>query len=661
MKISLGFAGVLTILAIVSGIGFLAFIEVDSSVATYQQHNAESVLAKDLDVGFRNYRALVREYLLADVKDADRAAGAVGEKFLAQLRRAQFEMADAKNHELVERIAKSFGIYAENFTEVRGLKKFKTKLVTEVVDPQGAKLSENFDKVLTFAKWTDSTPLRDLGWRGLANIFHARMRVAKLLLATDPGLTAEADTHLDIARTAISMLDSTADNDGIKAIAAELTESIELYADAFHKITQGNQRTEDLVAGSMTREADNIAAVAKEISETAELQASSLETALIGLVGQARTLVGALAAGGLAVGLLLAVFLGRGISRPVVAMSAAMARLAAGERDVVVPGARRRDEIGQMAGTVEVFKNNLIEAERLRAERETRDAAAEIERKAELRRLADAFETAMGGVVGNVAEASVRLERAAQSMSAAAEQASAQSVAVATASEEASANVETVAASAEELSASIGEIKRQVDESARVTGRATHDTEVTAARVRDLAGAAQKIGKVVELIDNIASQTNLLALNATIEAARAGEAGRGFAVVAAEVKQLADQTAKATSDIAQQIGGIQSSTEQSAAAIGGITDVIGDLDRIVAAIASAVDQQGTATREIARNVSQASEGTSQVSANIGGVTRAASESSEAATEVLASARDLSQQSETLKDELSRFLATVRAA
>ncbi|MGP0090677.1 MAG: protoglobin domain-containing protein [Xanthobacteraceae bacterium] len=287
--------------------------------------------------------------------------------------------------------------------------------------------------------------------------------------------------------------------------------------------------------------------------------------------------------------------------------------------------------------------------------------AGKRDRHATLERLASDFDKAVGGVVNIVASAATELQTAAQTMTAAAEETASQSNVVASASEEASSNVQTVASAAEELTSSISEIGRQVQESVSIAGKAVHDADQTVEKVRDLAQGAQKIGEVVELINNIASQTNLLALNATIEAARAGEAGKGFAVVAQEVKSLAEQTAKATSDIAAQVGSIQKSTTESATAIGGITAVIKSMNEIATTIASAVEEQGAATKEIARNVQQASQGTSEVSSNISGVTRAAGETGAAASQVLASATDLSRQAEQLRTEVDKFLATVRAA
>ncbi|MGX7704874.1 methyl-accepting chemotaxis protein [Methylobacterium sp. Gmos1] len=350
-----------------------------------------------------------------------------------------------------------------------------------------------------------------------------------------------------------------------------------------------------------------------------------------------------------------------GISRPLVQMAAAMRRLAGGDVAVAVPSVGRRNEIGAMAAAVQVFKDGLIRARALEEETVLARASAEEQRRAGMRQMADAFEHAVGGIVGHVSASATELQANAQILTATATQAAAQSTAVAAAAEEASSNVGTVAAAAEELGASVQEIGRQVDGSARLARAAVAEAGQTAHQVRALTEATARIGDVVGLISSIAAQTNLLALNATIEAARAGAAGRGFAVVAAEVKELAGQTAKATEEITSQIAAIQASTGQAAGAIGQITARIEEISGVATSIAAAVEEQGAATQEIVRNVSQAAAGTGEVTGNIAGVAGAAEETGAAASQVLGAATELSRQSEHLAAEVARFLDTVRAA
>jgi methyl-accepting chemotaxis protein len=365
-------------------------------------------------------------------------------------------------------------------------------------------------------------------------------------------------------------------------------------------------------------------------------------------------------AAALALSVLFAVMVIRSITRPVAGMTGAMSALAGGNLEVAVPALDNRDEIGEMAKAVQVFKDNMARARELEAAQRREDEEKERRRQA-MEKLVRDFSADIDGVVKAVASAATEMRASSQSMSAIAEETSRQSTAVAAASEQASNNVQTVASASEELSSSIGEINRQMAQSSRIVQQAAAEAQRTNASVESLATAAQRIGDVVKLINDIAGQTNLLALNATIEAARAGDAGKGFAVVAGEVKSLATQTAKATEDIASQVGGIQEATQASVAAIQGIGKTIGEINEIAASIASAVEEQGAATQEISRNVQEAAKGTTEVSANITGLTQAASETGAAANQMLSGATDLAAQAESLRADFDRFIASIQAA
>jgi methyl-accepting chemotaxis protein len=350
----------------------------------------------------------------------------------------------------------------------------------------------------------------------------------------------------------------------------------------------------------------------------------------------------------------------RTVATPVTGMTDAMSRLAKRDMEVQIPAIGRKDEIGKMADAVQVFKDNMIKADAA-AKREAEELKAREVRAQKISKLTTDFDSDVSMVLKTVASATTEMQSTASSMTATAEETSRQSTAVAAAAEQASTNVQTVASAAEELSSSISEISRQVSQSARIAAQAVDQANKTNAQVESLAEGAQKIGEVVKLINDIAGQTNLLALNATIEAARAGEAGKGFAVVASEVKSLANQTAKATEEISSQIGSIQTATQDSVRAIQEIGRTIAEINQIATTIASAVEEQGAATQEIARNVQQASKGTGEVTSNISGVSQAATDTGTAASQVLASSSELSKQSETLRGQVEKFLAEVKAA
>jgi methyl-accepting chemotaxis protein len=351
----------------------------------------------------------------------------------------------------------------------------------------------------------------------------------------------------------------------------------------------------------------------------------------------------------------------RTVVRPLRTLAVAMHEIAHGKLDVAIPGIGRHDEIGEMAAAIDVFKRNAGDRQRLEAEATEAKERNAAQRSAAMKKLADEFEAAVGGIVGNVSAASTQLESAAGALTKSAETARELTTTVASVSEESSTNVRSVAAATEQLATSVDDVARHVQQSSSIAGEAVKQAEATDARIGALSQAAARIGDVLKLITAIAEQTNLLALNATIEAARAGEAGRGFAVVAQEVKQLAAQTAKATEEIRSQIASMQSTTEDSVGAIKEIGATIARISEIAGTIAAAVDAQGATAREIGRSVAEAMKGSDQVSRNITAVSSGASETREASSQVFTSAQALASQSNHLKREVEKFLGTVRAA
>ena len=451
---------------------------------------------------------------------------------------------------------------------------------------------------------------------------------------------------------------------GAQQIVTVRTEAVAAAggADAAAKIAKLNEEVARIarevtlpIVAELEPIANQIAEFAKHnVEEQAALSASEMATAEWESM--------ALGIGTMLLLILTSIFSYFTIGRPMRALSVSMDELAGGNFAVVLPGLGRKDELGAVAGAVEKFK--VVSEQKAREEAEARikqDQIAAQQRKAEMVKLADSFEAAVGEIVETVSSASTELEASAGTLTSTAERAQEVTTMVAAASEEATTNVQSVASATEELSSSVNEISRQVQESARMASEAVEQARTTNDRVGELSKAAARIGDVVELINTIAGQTNLLALNATIEAARAGEAGRGFAVVASEVKALAEQTAKATGEIGQQITGIQGATQESVGAIKEISGTIERLAEIASAIAAAVEEQGAATQEISRNVQQAAQGTQQVSSNITDVQRGASETGSASAQVLSAAQSLSSDSNRLKLEVGKFLDSVRAA
>ncbi|MBW7964381.1 methyl-accepting chemotaxis protein [Bradyrhizobium sp. BR 10261] len=527
--------------------------------------------------------------------------------------------------------------------------------------PGGEELNTYAGKLVIAAHGTHdpeiTAPVADLE----SKILQARLASWRFLAMRDSKASSTFRANTERAQQRITALQDATLPEQVKSALAPVKASLSSYQAAFEATSAAILVAEEtyrnniapLIAGSIDK---------LKVAD-AELTADSQKTRAIAAGVIASTTWIQAAAGGLAVvfSVIVAFLIARSIVGPLTSMTRAMGRLAGGDLAVDIPSRGKTDEIGDMAKAIQVFKDSMIDTERLRHEQAESEARQAQDRKKDMVRLADQFEQAIGEIVDTVSSASSELEASAGTLTTTATRAQDLSTEVASASQEASANVQAVASATEELSSSVSEIARQVQDSARIAGEAVEQASKTNARVSELSKAAARIGDVVELISTIAGQTNLLALNATIEAARAGEAGRGFAVVASEVKALAEQTAKATGEIAQQVSGIQTATEESVGSIREISGTIERLSEISSAVAAAVEEQGAATQEISRNIQQAAHGTQRVSTNIRDVERGAADTGSASSQVLSAARSLSTDSNRLKTEVAKFIASVKAA
>jgi len=661
-KVAIGFILVQILMVVLAVMNYSSFEHVGQAFVALDQRVQVVGIVRDVDRGFTAFRRFVREYSLTGDEALIAEAESRQNALLDSIAQGLKEILDPARQTKMREISQTFDAYSKSFAEVIRLRRDQGKLILEVLDPTGQQARLKLEQLQGTIKADNGGDTNSLlVAEAVKQLLLLRLDANKLLSRHDQAAADAAEKALADLRAAMSALKIAIRSPADRKQIGEIEVDVENYANAYQKASRGAREIEVLVNGTMPKVATAIASAAASIKQSGIADQQKIAKNTEALVDDTKSQILIITVGVQVLGVLLAWLIGRSISRPIVQMSGAMKELAGGNLNVEVVGSGRLDEIGLMACTVEVFKNNAIEVIRLREEQEEAERRAAARHKAEMQRLADDFEGAVGEIIQTVTSASTELEASAGTLTTTADRSQELATSVAAASEQASANVQSVASATEEMASSISEISRQVQTSARIAGEAVDQARKTNDRIGQLADAANRIGDVVELINTIAGQTNLLALNATIEAARAGEAGRGFAVVAQEVKALAEQTAKATGEISQQISGMQAATQDSVGAIREIGGTIERMSEIASTIASAVEEQGAATQEISRNVQQAAQGTQQVSSNICDVQRGAAETGSASTQVLAAAQSLSRDSNLLKDEVTRFVETVRAA
>ncbi|WP_029007383.1 methyl-accepting chemotaxis protein [Azospirillum halopraeferens] len=660
-KVFIGFGMVLGLLI---GLGTLSWWETresDEHLAEYRRQAEIALLSARSDTALLQARlAVTRFYALGAQDDVNAFQAAHGdmERLIAE---TKAKVRSQENRRDADRFLELEKQYADAFARLVDLRRRQESLTTSIIDQTGATIRSTLTAIREAEATARNVDTLVVAAAMDSQFLLARTIAARYAVSRNPEDRTRVAAILKTTGELLQSLRGLPLADGQAERIAKVEPLLPVYAAGFEDLANSLMDIDALVVNPLGTIGNELTQLSGSIRGRATEYQETVATAAARNSAEAETTVIVVSAMAIAFGLLLAWLIGRGIAGPVTSMTDAMRRLAGGDTTVAIPAIGRRDEIGAMAGAVQVFRDSMVRTRQMEEEAKAAEERAAEERRTAMIRLADGFEASVRGVVDSVAAAAGDMQGAATALSSTATRTSQQAATVAAAAEQASANVQTVASATEELSASISEIGQQVTTSARIAGEAVSEAERTNTTMRELVDAAQRIGEVVSLITGIAGQTNLLALNATIEAARAGEAGKGFAVVASEVKALATQTARATDEIQAKVREIQGATEGARGAIDGIGQTITRMNEIATAIASAIEEQGAATRDIAENVAQAARGTGEVSANIVGVNQAASETGSAASQVLGAAEGLTRQAETLRTEVTRFIATVRAA
>jgi methyl-accepting chemotaxis protein/CHASE3 domain sensor protein len=659
IKIVMGFVAVIILSMIVLSVAYLGYDKVSSGYASYNSGVTEETVARTIDRDVVAYRFSTRAFVLTgDEIDAEGALKAEA-TLRAAIERSSMEIKDPARREIIKALSGRFETSTVLFGQILRLKRDSFVAAARKIVGDGVALKQKVDELGEAAMLADIASIQSGSKSALVELAATSTSVNALISRYGETDAKDAGAHLKALEAAFAEMNSG--NSSIRRRLAALAEQLSIYRKTFDQFI-GVSETIDGKIGEMNKLASSMADNAASIRDSAAADNAKTERATESLIRSTQSLVLMLAMVLVALGGCLAFFLSRGISRPIVKLCKAMRELAGGNFAVVLPGLGRKDEIGEMAGAVEEFKvQALAKADRDASERDAQNKAGILQRRAELNRFADDFETVVGAIVSKVSTSAAQLEAAAGTLTRTVTLTRDLTTRVVGASEQASADVRTVAAATEQLSASVYDIGNRVQQSSRIAGAAVAQADQTDERIAKLSRAAQQIGEVVKLITAIAGKTNLLALNATIEAASAGEAGRGFAVVAVEVKSLASQTAKATEEISSHILEIQDATQQSVAAIKEIGDTIRQISRIASEIANAVEQQSSATQGIATNVQSVAQVTREVTSSIIEVNQESGETGTASAEVLNSARALSVESLRLRQELDRLMANIRAA
>ncbi len=659
-KVFGGFAIVMGLLLVIAVIAWTELSSADSTFSRYRQIALQSNQAGRVQANLLEARLAVKNFIISGTQESiDDAKKRIARTL--ELSDAFLALVDSdEKSDLINQSGKHLEEYRTAFDDVIDRQAIRNDLVINTLDTVGPQMEKKLTAIMQSAYNDNDAVAAFQAGTVQRNLLLMRLYATKYLVTNDvSSFERVLKESAEMKKNDEAML-AELQNPERRKLAEEVTVLRKQYEDAFKKVHETIDSRNAIISGTLDRIGPQVAGELEEMklaikqeqdtlgpNASAAMKSAVRNTVIISIIS-------------ILIGSVSAWLIGTGISRPIQRITQAMKTLADGDKNIEIPGQDHKDEVGDMAAAVQVFKANMIENEELAA-REQEATTSREERARRIEKMTQEFDAGISELLSGLSSSATQMKSTAGSMSQIADDTNNRATAVASAAHEASANVQTVATAAEELSSSIAEIGRQVAHSSNTSKRAVDQVNATNEQVKGLARTAQQIGAVINLISDIAEQTNLLALNATIEAARAGEAGKGFAVVASEVKSLATQTAKATEEISQQIGGVQTETDAAANSMDAIGKTINELDEVATAIAAAVDQQGAATGEIARNVEGAASGTQEVTANITEVTKAAGETGTSAVQVTDVASELNTKADQLRAQVEKFLSGVKAA
>lgn len=658
-KILTGFGFVLTVLIAALAFAYYSFVQVSYDVDEYAIHVEEASLVAQIESRFLRFSGHAREFAnTGHQEEADKVFD-LGREISPLLAEAETRFLSDEHRERIKHIADAFDRFMASFIEAKKLSDRYHADIIERLEPDGIKVVADLDEIVEHAAERGDIEMLKKAVAAREHALLARLYSNILIGRQDDSFGDKTNAEFSALETLLGDLDSYISLEDEKRILRDAVTVFKDYREVFQGIRADELAIAETINGSMKKAGEEITADAEALrAALTTIEHSIFEKVIAAiLLAEQEILIASLV--GVVFGMLIAWKLGNRIANPIIAISAIMRKLADHDLTVEVPGQQRRDEIGEMASAVQVFKVNAIRNDELEAKAVEDEKRAKEAQRAFMNSTADTFNSDVGQIIEAVAAAAVELQATADAMSRLASSASEQTITVASATEQASGNVHSVASATEELNTSIEEINRQVVHSSDVARNAVGQVKQTRNDMQELVNASENIASVLEMISAIADQTNMLALNATIEAARAGDAGRGFAVVANEVKTLSEQTTKATEEIAKYVENLQSRTGSAVDQIDAIGKTVGEMDAIIATISSAIEEQTAATREIAFNVEQAATGTTVVSSNIATVSSAVNEAGSASAEVLTAVSMLSQNFTTLKGATNNFVNTIR--